>query len=106
MRNLYSKLRQRKYSTVTIQTDHGSMEFRLRSLTAREWMEITSTVFVDDQMQPEAIARYVAYSLVDEQGNPLYDSEEGVVEVAEWPYAVVRRLFDEVQRLNGFFDNR
>jgi len=97
------KLKQRKLAKISVEVDSEVMDFYLRSLTAKEWMEITASSFVDDQIQPEAMSRYVAYSLVDEQGNPIMDNEEGVVEVSEWPYSLVKELFNEVQKLNGFF---
>lgn len=100
----YRKLRKRKIKRVVIDFDGETIEFYIRSLTAKEWVEIAVCSYVEEQISPESMARFVAYSITDEQGTPLFASEEGVVEVSEWPYAIVKTLFDEVQKLNGFFN--
>lgn len=100
----YRKLRKRRVKKVSVDFGGEMIDFYLRSLTAKEWVEIAVCSYVEDQISPESMARFVAYSLTDEQGTSLFASEEGVVEVSEWPYAIVKTLFEEVQKLNGFFN--
>lgn len=96
----------RRVREVKLRIDGEEVTFRLRSLTAREWLECVAAGVVDGEPQLEMMPRFVAYSLVDESGNAPLANEEGVVRVSEWDASIVRALFEAVSELNGMNEKR
>jgi len=101
MNGAFEKARRRRYRDVEIEVDGEVLKFRLRSLTAREWLEATSASYVDEIVQPDMMARFVAYAIVDENGESPLANEAGVAAVSEWDAAITRKLFEVVQELCG-----
>jgi hypothetical protein len=95
------KLKRRKTKTVTINHEGETFTFRLRSLTAREWTTCTLASTPGGEVQDDLFARFVAWSLCDENGEPTHASEEGKEEVGSWPWHVVNALYAEVTELNN-----
>lgn len=95
------KLRRRKTKTVTIDHEGETFTFRLRSLTAREFVACSQASLLGNEMQDDFFARFVAWSLCDENGEPTHASEEGTEEVCSWPWHVVKALYDAVNELNN-----
>lgn len=106
MSNVFERAKRRRYREIEIPLDEETLKFRLRSLNAQEWLEATAASYVDETMQPDAMARFVAYSIVDDEGNPLLANEAGVVAVSEWDAAIVRKLFDQVQDMCGMNEEK
>jgi len=93
------KLRKRRTKKVSVEYDGDLYEFTVTSLNAREYFEIISVSQFDGQVSPEFVARYVAYSIVDDVGERPYANEKGVCEVLEWPVSVVNELFKHAKEL-------
>ena len=93
--------KRRRYRDVQVSVDGETLHFRLRSLNAREWLEATAASYVDDTLQPDMMARFVAYAIVDENGESPLANEAGVAAVSEWDAAITRKLFEVVQELCG-----
>ena len=101
LREAIERLRSRRYRDVDIERDGETYRFRLRSLNAREWYECAAASTIDGQMQPDFMARFVAYSLVDANNEPSMANEEGVVLVSQLDATVIQKLFGVVQDMNG-----
>ncbi len=98
IREFEKKLIERKYTEVSENIDGDVITFRLRRLTAKEWLDCTSAA---RHRESEAGIRMVAWSLVDENNDPIYANEEGVQIVSQFSPGIVLKLVDAVTTLSG-----
>lgn len=98
MKNCES-LKRRRSRRVTVEYEGETFDFTVTNLNAREYFEVIGASQADGQISPEFVARYVAYSIVNEAGERPYASEKGVCEVLEWPVSVVNELFKHAREL-------
>jgi len=97
LRALSKRLATRRYKTVDIEIDGQIVPFRLRNLSALEWRQCTEACKDDvdpNSLAPEFTAMVVAYSLVDDDNEPIFANEAGVVEISAWDGFVVQTLFN------------
>ena len=96
LRELSKRLSTRRYITVPVHIDGAVYEFRLRNLSGLEWqqcIEACRDPIDKTLLGPEFGPMIVAWSIVDDDNQPIFASEEGVAEVSCWDGAILTELF-------------